>query len=451
MNKIFSPFTSNERKKSYVDDDKKKNANKKVVMAEDFLWDIDSLNASNFEIGIKFVKKCIAWLKLKNAHNYEGIFRKAGEVERLEVLQKEISAKVNSNADFSFGDNEDVHVVATILKRYLRGMKEPLLTFDQYDAFIASDNFSDNEMRFSSIRFALSLIPTINHTMLFEVLFYFNEVSKHEEVNMMSSRNLAIVLAPNILRSEGNKSPIQILTDSAHANSIVETLIKDTSHIFGSDDLKPEAAAKFRQTMRDIYHVTQRHGEKVLKKLKEESHLSPEQFDEKLKECVEKVKNGEIDSELLFGASGMKKATKATPSRLAIPDFDAVERPTSEEKASPSLSPHKEANDRPTSEKRAVPKSRENKLREDKGVVRHETIKPVDRRGRKYHTIGDVEHSSHDGMLPLKHSFDPLRLFSYFVDEGNREASPSPSPEPSTRVDLTAVRAFIILCQIILF
>lgn len=286
-------------------------------VAVDLLWNIDALSATNFDLGMKFVKKCISWLRLKNAHEQEGIFRKAGDEERLELLQKEISSKVTKDGqlDYEFSDYEDVHTISTLLKRYLRGMKEPLLTYDQYDAFIASDNFSDNDVRYQSIRFALSLIPTMNHTMLFEILFYMNEVAQYEKVNKMSARNLAIVLAPNILRNQSAKlTPMQLLTDSAHSNAIIETMIHDTKSILVTDEVfQQETAVKFRKTMRDIYHVTQRHGQKVYEKMKQESKLTDEEMDEKLRACVEQVNAGEIDADSLLGMASNKR----TPSKGA--------------------------------------------------------------------------------------------------------------------------------------
>lgn len=296
-------------------DGKDGKSSKGKITTVDLLWNIDNLTTQNFDIGMKFVKKCLCWLREKNAHLLEGIFRKAGDEERLEVLQKEINGKIGKEGqlEFEFSATEDAHTIATLLKRYLRSMKEPLLTYDQYDAFIASDNFSDNDVRFQSIRFALSLIPKMNHTMLFEILFYMNEVAQHEKTNKMSSRNLAIVLAPNILRNQSAKlTPMQLLTDSAHSNSIIDTMIHDTKSILVTDEVfAQQTAVKFRQTMRDIYHVTQRHGQKVYEKMKQESKLTDEEMDEKLRACVEQVNAGEIDADSLIGMASNKR----TPSK----------------------------------------------------------------------------------------------------------------------------------------
>jgi hypothetical protein len=374
-------------------------SNRKPVVV-DYLWNIDSLSAPNFEIGMKFVKKCISWLRSKNAHLQEGIFRKAGDEERLEVLQKEITGKVtNGQLEYEFSEVEDVHTVSTLLKRYLRGMKEPLLTFDQYDAFIASDNFSDNDVRFQSIRFALSLIPTMNHTMLFEILFYMNEISQHETVNKMSARNLAIVLAPNILRNQSAKlTPMQLLTDSAHSNSIIETMIYDTKSILVTDEVfQQETAVKFRKTMRDIYHVTQRHGQKVYDKMKQESRMTDEEMDEKLRACVEQVNAGEIDADSLLGMSSNKR----TPSKGQ--SLHAHVRPALtvmfEEVEGGALNPALEEKEKLNVSlgDSSAGRSLESSNPKDSAVTKAKKERPSAKpKGSKYNTIGECEqdHSS---------------------------------------------------------
>lgn len=41
--------------------------------------------------------------------------------------------------EYVFPEDEDDHVVGTVLKRFFRDMKAPLLTFDLYDTFIGAD------------------------------------------------------------------------------------------------------------------------------------------------------------------------------------------------------------------------------------------------------------------------------------------------------------------------
>jgi len=44
--------------------------------------------------------------------------------------------------EYNFENDDDDHLVATLLKRFFRDMKTPLLTFDLYDTFIGADGIS---------------------------------------------------------------------------------------------------------------------------------------------------------------------------------------------------------------------------------------------------------------------------------------------------------------------
>lgn len=61
----------------------------------------------------------------------EGIFRRSGNISRINELKKRINE--GSIIDMS---SEDTHVVAGLLKTFLRDLSEPLLTYDLYDEII---------------------------------------------------------------------------------------------------------------------------------------------------------------------------------------------------------------------------------------------------------------------------------------------------------------------------
>jgi len=63
----------------------------------------------------------------------EGIFRRSGNISRINELKKKINEGSIEIVNFS---NEDTHVVAGLLKTFLRDLSEPLLTFELYDEII---------------------------------------------------------------------------------------------------------------------------------------------------------------------------------------------------------------------------------------------------------------------------------------------------------------------------
>lgn len=61
----------------------------------------------------------------------EGIFRRSGNISRINELKKKINEGVNIEMS-----SEDTHVVAGLLKTFLRDLSEPLLTYELYDEII---------------------------------------------------------------------------------------------------------------------------------------------------------------------------------------------------------------------------------------------------------------------------------------------------------------------------
>lgn len=63
----------------------------------------------------------------------EGIFRRSGNISRINEMKKKIN---EANVDFLNLSSEDTHVVAGLLKTFLRDLSEPLLTYDLYEEII---------------------------------------------------------------------------------------------------------------------------------------------------------------------------------------------------------------------------------------------------------------------------------------------------------------------------
>lgn len=61
----------------------------------------------------------------------EGIFRRSGNISRINELKRRIN-----EGNFFEMSSEDTHVVAGLLKTFLRDLSEPLLTYDLYDEII---------------------------------------------------------------------------------------------------------------------------------------------------------------------------------------------------------------------------------------------------------------------------------------------------------------------------
>ncbi|XP_050523766.1 unconventional myosin-IXAa-like isoform X2 [Daktulosphaira vitifoliae] len=126
----------------------------------------------------------------------EGIYRKPGLTTRVNELKELIDNNDVSKIEF---EKYQVHVLASVLKSFLRDMPEPLLTFDCYDDFIRAASLSED--RVSTLFNILKKLPKVNYDLMERLVFHLARVALHENVNRMNASSLAIVFAPCVLRT----------------------------------------------------------------------------------------------------------------------------------------------------------------------------------------------------------------------------------------------------------
>ncbi|KAF2674158.1 RhoGAP-domain-containing protein [Microthyrium microscopicum] len=136
----------------------------------------------------------------------EGVFRKNGNIRRLRELQEEIDANGCDSVDLS---RENAVQVAALLKKFLRDLPDPVLTFKLHRLIITAARMQDDEKRRRVLHLTCCLLPKV-HRDTMEVLFTFlNWTSSFHTVDeesgsKMDIHNLATVIAPNILYSTKN-------------------------------------------------------------------------------------------------------------------------------------------------------------------------------------------------------------------------------------------------------
>lgn len=142
-----------------------------------------------------------------------GIYRLSGvasAINRLRAIFDEDRIPPELLADFERGVPSeeasvpvDIQAVSSLLKLYFRELPNPLLTFSLYDSFVAamSDTSLDESARLQSIRALVISLPPPHWRTLRFLVRHLNFVSKFEAQTGMTPKNLAIVWAPNLLRS----------------------------------------------------------------------------------------------------------------------------------------------------------------------------------------------------------------------------------------------------------
>lgn len=139
----------------------------------------------------------------------EGVFRKNGNIRRLKDLAELIDTKYDQ-VDLT---KENPVQIAALLKKFLREMPDPLMTFKLHRLFVAAQKLPDPEKQKRVLHLTCCLLPKA-HRDTMEVLFAFlNWTSSFSHVDeetgsKMDIHNLATVMTPNILYPNSKNSTV---------------------------------------------------------------------------------------------------------------------------------------------------------------------------------------------------------------------------------------------------
>ncbi|KAI7901552.1 Rho GTPase activation protein [Cokeromyces recurvatus] len=145
-----------------------------------------------------FLRDCILAM-IQQDLNTEGIFRKNGNIRRLKEMCETLDSQPNREDWTDFFNKQPVVQLAAFIKRYLRELPEPLLTYKLYKLFLMSNKAANLTESLSMLHYSICLLPKPNRDILLLLLSLLNWVARHAETNKMDFGNLARVISPNIL------------------------------------------------------------------------------------------------------------------------------------------------------------------------------------------------------------------------------------------------------------
>ncbi|EEB08499.1 rho-type GTPase activating protein Rga1 [Schizosaccharomyces japonicus yFS275] len=152
----------------------------------------------------QFIEDTLKIMKQKDM-SVVGVFRKNGNIRRL----KELSDQVDNTPESVHFENEGSIQLAALLKKFLRELPDPLLTFKLFGLFITSSKLEEEEDRLRVLHLTICLLPK-SHRDTMEIIFGFLYwVASFSHINddlgsKMDIHNLATVITPNILYSKSN-------------------------------------------------------------------------------------------------------------------------------------------------------------------------------------------------------------------------------------------------------
>jgi hypothetical protein len=156
----------------------------------------------------------------------DGVYRLSGQSSHIVTLKREFEGgKVPDKAH-----KNDVHAVASLIKLYFRSLPEPLLTFELYSKFLQAAQLS-LRYQLSSLRRLVYMLPKPHLNTLTPLMKHLQKLTQFHKLTGMTSRNLAIVWAPNLLRPSSQ----DCLRDCGVQALVIEALIVYYKEIFETD------------------------------------------------------------------------------------------------------------------------------------------------------------------------------------------------------------------------
>ncbi|KAJ8693076.1 GTPase activating protein (GAP) for Rho1p [Pleurotus ostreatus] len=147
------------------------------------------------------VAKCGLFLK-ENATEVEGVFRVNGSAKRMRELQAafETPPRYGKSLDWK-QETYTPHDVASVFRRYLTQMPEPVIPHNLYHEFrdaLAKIPNDHNEV-ISTYKRLIRSMPRANQYLLLYVLDLLSVFARKSDKNRMTATNLAVIFRPGII------------------------------------------------------------------------------------------------------------------------------------------------------------------------------------------------------------------------------------------------------------
>lgn len=157
--------------------------------------------------------------------NVVGIYRIPGNKAAISELKDQVNRNDfewnNINNDIRW---EDVNVVSSLLKLFIRSLPDALLPSQFYNNFIETDKCYKGEKKLKEIKYLLHQLPVYSYETLKHIICHLHKISKNCHINLMEPKNLAIIFGPSIIRSSNETLEIAV-KDMKHQCCIVELLV----------------------------------------------------------------------------------------------------------------------------------------------------------------------------------------------------------------------------------
>ncbi|KAI9483983.1 MAG: hypothetical protein EXX96DRAFT_560379 [Benjaminiella poitrasii] len=173
------------------------------------------------------VEKCVESVELRGM-DYEGIYRKSGGVGQMRQIQQAFE----KGEILNLADEEkwnDICAITSVLKQYFRELPNPLFTYELHPKFMDAMMISDSKEQLQTMTQLIQTLPIENFNTLKYLMEHLNRIQNQSKENLMSSKNLAVIFGPTLLRHQDENRD---LLEMNHKIGTIEYILNHMDTIF---------------------------------------------------------------------------------------------------------------------------------------------------------------------------------------------------------------------------
>ncbi|NXY75465.1 RGAP1 protein, partial [Glareola pratincola] len=164
---------------------------------------------------------CVNEIEQRGLHE-TGLYRISGCDKTVRELKEKFLRAKNIP---SLSKVDDIHAICSLLKDFLRSLKEPLLTFRLNKTFMEAAEISDEDNSVAAMYQAVDELPQANRDTLAFLMMHLQRVAQSPETKM-DITNLAKVFGPTIVaHAVADPDPVTLLQDTKRQPKVVERLL----------------------------------------------------------------------------------------------------------------------------------------------------------------------------------------------------------------------------------
>uniref|UniRef100_A0A8C0WB06 Rho-GAP domain-containing protein n=1 Tax=Castor canadensis TaxID=51338 RepID=A0A8C0WB06_CASCN len=131
----------------------------------------------------------------------DGIYRLSGVTSNIQRLRQEFGSDQCPDLTREVY-LQDIHCVGSLCKLYFRELPNPLLTYELYEKFTDAVSHCPEEGQLARIQNVIQELPPSHYRTLEYLIRHLAHIASFSSKTNMHARNLALVWAPNLLRSK---------------------------------------------------------------------------------------------------------------------------------------------------------------------------------------------------------------------------------------------------------